>query len=101
MYRVLNKRDDALWRLGMLIASGTRAGLLHGQAELIARKATTCGLNFELGRIPSIHLDVVGWPVGGTDVKSARLLVAEKLFDGADAPRFIAFRPIATDGIAN
>jgi len=85
MYRVLSTREQVLWRLGTIIASGTHAGVLHGQSELRARKAASCGLDFELGRIPSLHVDMIGWP----DSKSARLLLAEKLFDGADAPRFI------------
>jgi hypothetical protein len=88
VHRVLDKSEEALWELGHLIASGTRDGILYGQADVRVAPVRAAGLDLVKDRFPGTHAEIVGWP-HGDDPKSAQLLVAERFFAGDDAPRLI------------
>ena len=83
VYRTQGVARTRLWRIGRLIASGTRAGVLYGRAELDVGEVHNVKLKFKAGHLPSLHVDVVGWPADDEQGKAAQLLMAEKLANHA------------------
>jgi hypothetical protein len=78
-YRVpASAGEKRLWALGRSVAAGGREGVLYGQASIAANRVTAQDLVLRLGRLPSLHVDITGWPQ-----KPRQLLIAEKLVKDA------------------
>src|SRR2546426_8215142 len=58
VYRTQGVAMSRVWRIGRLLASGTREGVLHGRADLRARDVLDMNLGLRRGPIPSLHVDV-------------------------------------------
>lgn len=76
VYRTLGLKDVRLLRIGRAVAPGTHERVLHGRAVILVRDVTDVNLSLKRGWVPSLHIDIAGWP---ENEKSEQVLVAEKL----------------------
>jgi hypothetical protein len=79
VYRTRDVSERRVWRIGRRIASFSHGGILFGRAELSVRAIGDRQLGFKRGWLPSLHVDVVGWPDVGESAKSEQKLIAAKL----------------------